>query len=143
MTDPFNLQRFIAAQAVVYHTVVEELRTGEKRTHWMWFIFPQIQGLGGSAMARQYAISSRDEARAYLDHPILGARLRECTQLVIDQRDLNGRTVHEIFSSPDDLKFRSCMTLFEAVAGSDSVFRTALVKYFRGERDGLTLARME
>jgi uncharacterized protein (DUF1810 family) len=102
----------------------------------MWYIFPQIEGLGGSAMSKKYAISSQDEARAYSEHPILGARLRECTQLVLN---LEGQTAEQVFPYPDDLKFRSCMTLFERSAADPMIFRTALLKYFGGEGDQLTL----
>ena len=136
MTDRFNLQRFIEAQDPDYESVLEELRAGQKYGHWMWYIFPQIQGLGGSAMSRKYAISSQDEATAYWEHPVLGSRLRECTQLVID---LEGRTAEQVFSYPDSLKFRSCMTLFERASTDPSIFRTALHKYFPGGPDQLTL----
>jgi uncharacterized protein (DUF1810 family) len=107
MTDPFELQRFVDAQAPVYAEVMSELRNGRKRSHWMWFIFPQIAGLGHSAMARRYAIASHDEAVAYLAHPILGPRLRECTQVVCN---IQGRSIEQILGSPDDIKFRSSMT---------------------------------
>jgi uncharacterized protein (DUF1810 family) len=136
MTDPFNLHRFVAAQEGVYESVRSELRAGLKRGHWMWYIFPQIQGLGRSAMSQTYAIGSRDEAKAYAEHPVLGRRLRECTQLVMA---VQGRTATQIFSSPDDLKFRSCMTLFEKSAAESDLFRAALLEYFDGEPDPLTL----
>jgi uncharacterized protein (DUF1810 family) len=113
-----------------------ELRNGRKRSHWMWFVFPQIGGLGHSAMARRYAIASCDEALAYLKHPTLGPRLRECTQTVCA---IEGRSLGEIFGSPDDLKFRSSMTLFEAVSG-DPLFRSALDKFCAGESDPATLS---
>jgi len=129
MTDPFDLNRFVEAQNPVYARVCAELRAGEKRSHWMWFVFPQIQGLGNSAMSQRFAIRSAAEAKAYLDHPLLGARLRECTKLVCA---VEGKTLHEIFGYPDDLKFRSCMTLFSSVAEADSVFQRALEKYFPG-----------
>jgi len=136
---PPDLQRFIDAQQAVYESVREELRAGRKTSHWMWFIFPQLQGLGVSPTARFYALSGLDEARAYLAHPLLGARLTECTQLV---NEVPGRTLHEIFGTPDDLKFRSCMTLFaaaaEAQAGSQP-FRDALEKYCAGAADPRTL----
>ena len=109
--DPYNLKRFVQAQAPVYRSVVEELRGGRKRTHWMWFVFPQLRALGRSATALHYGIASLAEARAYLAHPALGPRLRDCTGLVCAAQ---GRTIHEIFGSPDDMKFRSCMTLFAA-----------------------------
>lgn len=121
--DPYNLSRFVLAQEPVYESVLAELKAGRKRTHWMWFVFPQAAGLGQSPMSRKYAIGSEDEARAYLAHPTLGARLRECTQLVLK---IEGRTIHDIFGSPDDLKFRSCMTLFSSVAPEDALFKTAL-----------------
>src|ERR1700710_3102293 len=114
--DPFDLQRFIGAQAPAIERVRAELRDGRKRSHWMWFVFPQISGLGSSAMAVRYAIASPDEARAYLAHPVLGARLRDCTQMVLD---VEGRDVHRIFGSPDDMKFHSSMTLFDAVAAGE------------------------
>jgi uncharacterized protein (DUF1810 family) len=133
--DPFSLQRFVAAQAPVYAQVCAELRAGRKTTHWMWFVFPQIGGLGASAMSRLYAIGSRDEAHAYLVHPLLGARLRECTALTLG---VEGRTAHEIFGSPDDLKFHSSMTLFAAVATGEMIFDAALRKYF-ADRDVRTL----
>ena len=136
MTDTFNLQRFIKAQDQVYLSVLEELRDGYKRGHWMWYIFPQIQGLGGSAMSHKYAILSQDEAKAYSEHPILGSRLQECTQLVMA---VEGRTAEQIFSYPDHLKFRSCMTLFERSATEPSIFRAALLRYFSGKPDNLTL----
>jgi uncharacterized protein (DUF1810 family) len=136
MTDVFNLQRFIDAQNGVYTSVLEELRAGEKRSHWMWFVFPQIRGLGGTPTSRAYAISSRDEAKAYSEHPILGARLRECTQLLMAVKD---RTAEQIFTYPDNLKFRSCLTLFEESATEPGIFRAALLRYFGGKPDPLTL----
>ncbi|MFY4730278.1 DUF1810 domain-containing protein [Nitrospira sp. BLG_2] len=140
MTDIFNLQRFIEAQDPGYRSVLQELRAGHKRGHWMWYIFPQIQGLGESSMSQKYAISSQGEAKAYSEHPILGSRLRECTQLVMN---VEGRTADQIFSYPDNLKFRSCMTLFERSATDSSIFRAALLKYFGGEPDQLTLKILE
>lgn len=137
--DPYNLQRFVAAQAPVFEQVCAELRAGRKETHWMWFVFPQIEGLGRSATARKFAIASRAEAEAYLRHPILGARLRECTRLA---NLVQGRSVGEIFGSPDDLKFRSSMTLFAAVASGNAVFDEALRKYFGGAGDPATLERL-
>jgi uncharacterized protein (DUF1810 family) len=136
--DPYNLGRFEEAQAGVYARVCEELKAGEKRSHWMWFIFPQIRGLGRSPMAERFAIGSLDEARAYLRHPVLGARLRECTALV---NAVEGRKASEIFGFPDDLKFCSSMTLF-AKAGTEPVFRRAIEKYFGGEMDSGTLERI-
>lgn len=140
MSDPFHLQRFLAAQEGVYAEVVRELQAGRKRSHWMWFIFPQLHGLGASAMARRYGISSAAEARAYAAHPVLGARLRECTALTLQ---VEGRPIGQIFSYPDDLKFRSCMTLFAACAPDPALFQAALAKYFGGEPDPLTLAALE
>jgi uncharacterized protein (DUF1810 family) len=128
--------RFLDAQADVYAQVLDELHSGRKRSHWMWFIFPQFDGLGVSAASRFYAIMSLDEARDYLRHPVLGPRLVECTRIV---NALQGRSAHEIFGSPDDVKFRSSMTLFELVAEPDSEFAIALDQYFAGERDSRTL----
>lgn len=134
--DPHDLQRFVDAQDSVIETVKRELRSGQKRSHWMWFVFPQMEGLGHSKMAQRYGISSRAEAEAYLAHPILGSRLRECTKLVID---IDGRSANEIFGSPDDLKFQSSMTLFEAVADEPTTFSTALDYYYDDDRDQKTL----
>ena len=138
--DPHDLQRFVDAQNPVFAQVCAELRRGRKTGHWMWFVFPQLRGLGFSAMANRYAIASRAEAAAYLDHPVLGPRLRLCTRLVTE---VQGRTIGEIFGHPDDLKFRSSMTLF-AQAGSDNgVFIDALQKYFAGVFDQATLDRLD
>jgi uncharacterized protein (DUF1810 family) len=137
--DLFDLERFVAAQEPVYQQVLGELRAGRKRSHWMWFVFPQIAGLGYSSMARRYAISGRAEATAYLDHPLLGSRLRECAGLVVD---VAGRTVAEIFGSPDDLKFHSSMTLFGAVATDNQIFMAAIEKYFGGAPDRNTIDRL-
>ncbi|HEY3147638.1 MAG TPA: DUF1810 domain-containing protein [Dongiaceae bacterium] len=137
--DTFNLQRFVDAQEPVYGRVCAELKNGRKQSHWMWFIFPQIAGLGHSPMAQRYAISSLKGARAYLDHPPLGPRLRECTRLVLA---VEGRTAHEILGSPDDMKFRSCLTLFAYATADNQIFRDALQKYFDGEEDSLTVARL-
>jgi uncharacterized protein (DUF1810 family) len=134
MADPFDLERFVAAQDAVMANVRAELSAGRKRSHWMWFVFPQAAGLGFSTMAERYAIRSRAEARAYLAHPVLGPRLRECTGLVLDVKD---RDAHAIFGSPDDLKFRSSMTLF-ADAGEASC-RRALDTFFAGAPDVRTL----
>jgi uncharacterized protein (DUF1810 family) len=139
LNDPYDLQRFVDAQAPVYERVREELRKGRKTSHWMWFVFPQIAGLGASAMAQHYAISSRAEATAYLRHPILGPRLIECTRIVTAIKD---RTAHEIFGSPDDMKFRSSMTLFAEAAADEAVFADALRKYFAGAPDSGTLQRL-
>jgi uncharacterized protein (DUF1810 family) len=134
--DPHDLQRFVDAQEEVMDAVKRELRSGRKRSHWMWFVFPQMEGLGSSQIAQRYAISSRPEAEAYLAHPILGSRLRNCTALVTD---IEGESASAIFGSPDDLKFRSSMTLFEAVADEPAPFETALETYYDGERDDKTL----
>jgi len=139
MTDPLNLQRFVDAQNAVYQQVLRELRKGQKESHWMWFIFPQLRGLGHSHMATVYGIASRQEAQAYLAHTILGARLKECTELV---NQIEGRSIEEIFGSPDDMKFRSSMTLFEHAARHNQVFQDALQKYFAGQPDPLTLERL-
>jgi uncharacterized protein (DUF1810 family) len=139
MTDPYNLQRFVAAQNPVFEEVRAELRAGRKDSHWMWFVFPQIAGLGLSPMAIRYAISSREEATAYLDHPVLRPRLRECAGLVIA---IEGRTVGQIFGQPDDLKFRSSMTLFAHATADNRVFVDAIEKYFAGGFDPLTLERL-
>ncbi len=132
---PFDLERFVVAQAPVYERVRAELAAGAKASHWMWFIFPQLRGLGRSAMAEHFGLVGRAEAEAYLAHPVLGARLRECTRLVLDVRN---RTVHEIFGSPDDLKFRSSMTLFATVAPEEPLFRQALDRCFGSRPDTLT-----
>jgi uncharacterized protein (DUF1810 family) len=139
--DPYNLARFLEAQSHCYARVLAELAAGEKMSHWMWCVFPQLQGLGLSATARRFAITGLEEARAYLAHPLLGARLRECTRMVLA---IEGRTAHGIFGSPDDLKLRSCLTLFAAAApGSaspaDRVFPAALAKYYGGEPDPRTV----
>jgi uncharacterized protein (DUF1810 family) len=136
MDDPYVLQRFVDAQNPVYAEVQEELADGRKYGHWMWFIFPQIQGLGSSAMAQHFAISSLQEAKAYLQHPVLGPRLRETTGLV---NRVSGRSIEEIFGYPDYLKFRSSMSLFERAASDNEVFIEALRKYFNGEADPDTL----
>ena len=137
--DPFDLQRFVDAQAAVYERVRAELKNGRKQSHWMWFIFPQIAGLGHSAMAQRYAISSLDDAKAYLANPVLGPRLRECTSLVLQ---VVGKSALQILGSPDDMKFRSCMTLFARAAPEEALFRTALEKYFDGVEDSQTLTRL-
>jgi uncharacterized protein (DUF1810 family) len=136
--DPYDLERFVRAQAPDYARALSELRAGQKRSHWMWYVFPQIEGLGGSAMSRRYSIKSEAEARAYLDHALLGARLRECFAAV---QKLDGRSATEIFGSPDDLKLRSSATLFAAVSG-ESLFADVLQKYFDGEHDEETLRRL-
>jgi uncharacterized protein (DUF1810 family) len=135
----FDLQRFVDAQEAIYAQVLEEFRAGRKQTHWMWFVFPQIAGLGFSETAKLYAIGSRDEAAAYLRHPLLGPRLLECTDLVLKVRD---RSIHQILGSPDDMKFRSCMTLFAHATNDNAAFEDALRKYFGGAHDPLTLERL-
>ncbi|MGH3559535.1 DUF1810 domain-containing protein [Mycobacterium sp.] len=137
--DPFDLQRFVDAQARVYHTVVEELRAGRKRSHWIWFIFPQVSGLGRSPTAERYAISSLPEAQAYLEHDVLGPRLHEYAQLV---SAIQGRSIQDIFGSPDDLKVRSSMTLFARATADNEDFVALLDKYYDGEEDPLTLKRL-
>ncbi len=138
--DPYDLKRFLSAQEGVYERALTELKCGQKRTHWMWFIFPQIDGLGYSPTAKRYSIKSIEEARQYLNHPVLGKRLLECTEAVVA---LRGGSVSEIFGYPDDLKFKSSMTLFEKIAGSGSVFSFALDRYCHGERDAATLRLLE
>lgn len=133
-----DLQRFVDAQARVIDRVRAELRLGKKQSHWMWFVFPQLKGLGHSETARRYAIHSLDEARAYLAHPVLGPRLRECTKLVLAA---DRPVIADIFAYPDDLKFRSSMTLF-AHASDEPVFHDALVKYFSGKEDVETVKRL-
>jgi uncharacterized protein (DUF1810 family) len=134
--DPHKLNRFISAQEGIYDDVLAELRGGRKRTHWMWFIFPQIDGLGHSATTRYYAVKSMEEARRYLAHPVLGKRLVECTAAVLA---VEGRSISDIFGYPDDMKLMSSMTLFSHAAGPGSVFVRVLDKYFQGEQDARTL----
>ena len=136
--DPHNLQRFVDAQHPIYGQVRDELQAGLKETHWMWFIFPQIKGLGRSATAQKYALQNIDEAKAYLEHPLLGFRLRECTQLV---NAVTGRSIEDIFGYPDHLKFHSCMTLFAKASAAEKAFTAALDKYFNGE-DTQTLEQL-
>ena len=135
MTDPFDLERFLKAQEPVFRAVLAELGQGRKQSHWMWFVFPQIAGLGFSAMSQRYAIGSKAEAKAYLAHPVLGPRLIECTRLVLA---VQGRTINAILGAPADAQFRSSMTLFDAVS-NDPVFDEALARYFAGARDRATL----
>jgi uncharacterized protein (DUF1810 family) len=137
--DPYNLQRFVDAQNGVYEQVRSELRKGRKRGHWIWFIFPQIRGLGRSHMAEVFAIASKEEAAAYSNHSVLGPRLRECTQLVTQ---VEGRTLEEILGYPDNLKFRSSMTLFTQATDDNQIFVAALRKYCNGELDPFTLERL-
>lgn len=139
-SDTFDLSRFTTAQESIYDSVLAELRNGQKRTHWMWYIFPQIDGLGHSATSKHYAIKSLEEARQYLNHPVLGQRLLECAVAVFT---VEGRSIPEIFGYPDHLKFKSSMTLFASVAAPGSVFARILDKYFNGERDALTLQLLE
>ncbi len=136
MTDPFNLQRFLDAQNPVFGEVLDELRRGSKQGHWMWFIFPQLAGLGHSWMAQKYAISSRAEAEAYFAHPVLGSRLKHCTELV---NAVEGRSLEQVLGSIDALKFGSSVTLFDLIAPRPSVFTGALTKYFAGQADRRTL----
>ena len=139
MSESFDLERFVVAQRGVYEGVLEELRRGRKVGHWIWFIFPQIAGLGYSAMSQQYAISSLDEARAYLAHAVLGARLRECTEIALAT---TGRTALEIFGSIDAVKLRSSMTLFHRAAPDEAVFTQVLERYYDGKADEATDARL-
>lgn len=139
MTDPFDLARFVQAQAPVIGQVRRELAEGRKRSHWMWFVFPQLRGLGHSPMAQRYGIASLEEARAYLAHPVLGARLRECAALMNAAR---GRSAHEILGSPDDMKFQSSMTLFALADPAEPEFGAALDRYYGGARDRRTLAAL-
>jgi len=136
VSDSHRLQRFVEAQREVYEEVLSELRAGRKTSHWIWFIFPQIKGLGRSSTTREFAILSREEAAAYAAHPILGARLRECTRLV---NSIEGRAITQILGTPDDLKFRSSMTLFAEVCPDDPIFTDAIGKYYGGELDQLTM----
>ncbi len=135
--DEFDLERFVTAQAPVYHQALAELRDGAKRSHWMWFVFPQMAGLGRSTMAQHYGIVSLGEARAYLRHPVLGPRLEECVETMLSH---GNRTAHEILGSPDDFKFRSCLTLFVAADPTVPSFRQALYQFYGGETDPRTLA---
>jgi uncharacterized protein (DUF1810 family) len=137
--DTYHLQRFVDAQSPVYANVFTELTRGQKESHWMWFIFPQIKGLGFTSTSQRYAISGRDEAEAYLRHPVLGPRLRECTQLV---NSIAGLPIIQIFPHPDYLKFRSSMTLFSEITSDNAEFLFALKKYFDGQPDPATLARL-
>lgn len=140
MNDTFDLNRFIDAQRAVYPDVLEELRSGRKRSHWMWFIFPQLAGLGHSETARFYAISGAAEATAYLNNPLLGARLLECTRTVLEH---SGQSARAMFGTPDDMKLRSCMTLFASVAPEQAFFQQVLERFFEGESDAKTIALLE
>jgi uncharacterized protein (DUF1810 family) len=139
VADPFQLERFVAAQAALYDTVCDELDEGRKRSHWMWFVFPQLLGLGHSATSQRFGIRGLDEARAYLEHPLLGARLHACTQRVLRA----GSDPRAIFGSPDDRKFQSSMTLFERAAAEPGDFAAALGRLYGGQRDARTLALLE
>ncbi|MBW8708053.1 MAG: DUF1810 domain-containing protein [Alphaproteobacteria bacterium] len=134
-----SLERFVTAQAPIYAQALAELRAGKKQSHWMWFVFPQIAGLGQSAMSRAYAIQSLEEAQGYLAHPLLGARLRECCQALMNQR---GKSAHDIFGSPDDLKLRSSLTLFAEAVPDELLFFNLLEKYFDGDVDEATLEKL-
>ena len=140
MSKPYELERFVEAQQPIYADVIEELQSGRKRSHWMWFIFPQIKGLGRSGMAMHYAIASKDEAAAYLAHPVLGARLKQCAQLVMA---IEGKGLNDIFGSPDDLKFHSSMSLFAIVAGPSSIFQACLKKFCGNQLDHATVRLVE
>ena len=139
MNDPYDLRRFVIAQDPVYEQVRAELKQGRKQGHWMWFVFPQIRGLGHSTLAKTFEISSLEEAESYLKDPILGPRLRECTELVVL---VEGRSIHQILGSPDDMKFRSSMTLFAHATPDNEIFRAALRKYYGGRFDRLTVDRL-
>ena len=132
----YDFSRFLSAQKGIFESVLDELRSGQKQTHWMWFIFPQMDGLGHSSTSRYYSIKSKEEARQYLDYPVLGARLLKCAEILLA---LEGKTATEIFGYPDDLKLKSSMTLFASVTESESVFARVLEQYFDGERDQKTL----
>jgi uncharacterized protein (DUF1810 family) len=138
-SDPYNLQRFLDAQHSIYGQVRDELRSGRKESHWMWFIFPQLQGLGGSPNAQTYAITHLEEAKAYLAHSLLGFRLRECTQLV---NGVEGKSIETIFGYPDHMKFHSSMTLFAHASETDALFADALKKYFHAQPDLRTLEKL-
>jgi uncharacterized protein (DUF1810 family) len=138
-SDPYDLERFVRAQATDYDQALSELREGKKRSHWMWYIFPQIEGLGLSPMSRQYSIKSAAEARAYFDHPILGPRLQECATVVYD---IAGRSAFEILGAPDDMKLRSSATLFASISGG-GIFEQLIQKYFDGQHDEKTLQALK
>lgn len=137
--DPYDLRRFLDAQEADYESALAEIRGGRKRNHWMWYIFPQLDGLAFSATSKLYAIKSLAEARAYLEHPVLGPRLRACAEAALA---VEGRTANQVFGSPDDLKLRSCATLFAAVSPPQSAFERLLDKYYAGQRDPRTLERL-
>ncbi|ARS49027.1 calpastatin [Ectopseudomonas mendocina] len=139
MNDPFDLARFVEAQQRNYQQALDELRAGAKRSHWIWYVFPQLRGLGRSEMAEHYGISGLDEARAYLAHPLLGKRLEDCARALLSHR---GRPVRQIMGSPDDLKLRSSMTLFQAAAPQQPLFAEVLQAFYEGEQDAATLQRL-
>jgi uncharacterized protein (DUF1810 family) len=139
-SDPFDLERFVVAQEKIYPRALAEIASGRKRSHWMWYVFPQLEGLGSSPMAQRFAIRSLEEARAYLEHAVLGARLRDCAAALLE---LEGRTAHDIFGSPDDWKLRSCCTLFSRASPPGSVFQSVLDRYFRGLEDERTVQALE
>ena len=134
--DPFHLARFVQAQERDYEQALSEIKAGRKQSHWMWYIFPQLEGLGSSPMSQHYAIRSADEARAYVAHPVLGPRLTACAEAALQ---IEGRSAYDIFGSPDDIKLRSCATLFAAVSPGGSVFHRVIAKYFDGREDERTL----
>jgi uncharacterized protein (DUF1810 family) len=138
--DPHDLNRFVQAQAHDYEMALAEIRNGDKQSHWMWYIFPQFDGLGFSSTSKRFSIKTVAEARAYVEHPVLGPRLLECAEAVLA---IKGRSALEVFGSPDDMKLRSCATLFARVAPAESVFEQLLTKYFQGERDSKTLRLLE
>jgi uncharacterized protein (DUF1810 family) len=138
--DPYDLNRFLRAQEDDYQQALSEIQSGRKRTHWIWYIFPQIDGLASSWMSKQFSVKSLEEARAYLDHPVLGPRLIECAEAVVR---VDGRSALDIFGSPDDLKVRSCATLFACVSSPGSVFDRLLGKYYGGQRDDKTLRLLD
>jgi len=138
--DPYSLSRFVRAQQDAYEEALAQITSGRKRTHWMWYIFPQLDGLAFSPTSKHYAIKSLEEARAYLEHPVLGSRLRACAEAVVR---VDGRSASDIFAPPDDLKLKSCATLFASVSPPGSVFERLLEKYFQGARDGRTLRLLE
>jgi len=140
LNDPFNLHRFVEAQDADYEAALAEIRSGRKRSHWMWYVFPQIAGLGFSPTSQHFAITSLAEAKAYLAHPVLGARLVECAEALLA---LDGISAHDVFGSPDDMKLRSSATLFAQVTPAGSVFERVLEKYFDGRPDGRTLELMQ
>ena len=140
MTDPYDLNRFVTAQDMVYERVLVELRQGEKRSHWMWFMFPQFRGLGSSFRSEKFAIKSIEEAQAYLAHPVLGARLRECVALV---NQIDDRPIDAVFGYPDTMKFQSSITLFARATTDNAIFKEALERHFAGAADANTLALLE